>query len=656
MIKMIQKNLKESKRISEEFASNSDILAVIGHYDDSVAMSALPAYDKAGLTIYSPSVGGSEFTADSKWAFSGTYTINTQMKYLAAYMNLIKQTKNVLVIQGLSSFGKNAVDAFISEAEKSGMSVRLITDFDDKKSEGFSDDFYVKALESNSSGNKDVYYDSIVILSHSQNADKLIKQIRDSGYSGIIFGADRLATGMIEKLRTIAPKNDPSKYTANLLIAFPFLFTFASKTALEFEAEFKNRYGKEPSIWGAFAADGLELIVSGIRNKGADRAGIRDYIESINSSENALSGCCGKVCLDTPGHSVNRQLIISRISSSGSFKPAYQQIKAVKDKYNLRLLKEKISSGEILISNDSPYFSIKTVYVGVDFEKIDNVDIKGQNFTVSMYLWFRWMGDMDIDNIVFKNGTLGGDNVKEPLRSKVIEGDSEAENWSSFLVKQTFTYPYDLHQFPFDIQSLPIIIGHKNKNENKLMLVIDREKLNDVPLKEIYPQEWDYMRRQDLSGTYTINSTFGNPSYKTGEIQADFSMYQINIVLRRIISPYITSFFVPMFLIILIAFLVSLFPLTQIDARLALVMTALLSVIVFQMAMSASLPSVGYSMKTDWYFFISYILLFTLVFKTLIINRIFDEGNGNEKFAKKCEKIFTIAFIPVSIIFYLLIT
>lgn len=444
-------------------------------------------------------------------------------------------------------------------------------------------------------------------------------------------------------------------YARDVHVAFPFMYTLGSLKGMRFADRYMTRFQKEPTIWAGFGYDGLDLIAHAIDEKGAKREAIRDWLAGVNSYDDGLEGVSGRVYFSGGKHASGRELVMSRISSSGSYEPGFLQIREVRDNHNLRQVAAKVASGEMVISAGTPYFKINVVFVGIDFDKINNVDIKGQRFDVEGFMWYRWIGDVDVENIGFKNGDTAGDNSSDELRKKMGDG-LHSENWISYKVRQTLIFPFDLANFPFDVQHLPLVIAHKTRNANKLMIAIDREKLSDAKITEIYPQEWEYLGRKDFAGTFTIDSVFGNPSYKRGEKQAAFSMYEVRLSLKRILSPYINSFFVPLFVLLVIGFLVSALPLNQIDARLALVMTALLSVIVFQMAMSSNLPSVGYSMRTDIYFMVSYIFLFLMVGKTLLVNAIYNEGNGDAVFARKIENYFTYIAIPVAAVWYAGIT
>ncbi|MCE9600228.1 MAG: ABC transporter substrate-binding protein, partial [Spirochaetia bacterium] len=535
----------KGKQISEEFAADKSILAVIGHYDDSVAMAGVPAYDKDGVVIFSPSVGGSDFIEKSSWAFTGTYPLTTQMKMLSAYLKVLEDVDNILVIKATSTFGRVATDAFVAATKVDGIQVSVAEGFNDKK-QGLEPDFVQKNIPNANS------YPAIVILAHAMNADLLIKQLRDGGYKGPIFGADRLATGLIPKLKKLTEESKgATNYSDKVHIAFPFMYTLGSLKGMRFADRYMNRYKAEPTIWAGFAYDGLDMIAHAIAEKGPRRESIKEWLIDKNSYDEGLEGVSGRVYFADGKNAVGRELVMSRISSSGSYEPGFRQIRQVRDSHNLRQVAAKVAAGEMVVSAGIPYFKINVVFVGIDFEKISNVDIKSQRFEIEGYMWYRWIGDASVEGIGFKNGDMAAENTMDELRKKMGDG-LHSENWASYKVRQTLVFPFDLVNFPFDVQHLPLVIAHKTQNANKLMIAIDREKLTDAHISEIYPQEWEYLGRKDFAGTFQIDSVFGNPSYKPGDKQAAFSMYEVRLSIVRILAPYLNSFFIPLFVLLVI--------------------------------------------------------------------------------------------------------
>ena len=181
-------------------------------------------------------------------------------------------------------------------------------------------------------------------------------------------------------------------------------------------------------------------------------------------------------------------------------------------------------------------------------------------------------------------------------------------------------------------------LSHKTKDANQLMLVKDTSNLNHAPITAIYPEEWTYARRVDFSGTYDELSSFGDPGYTGSHTATQFSVYETNIVLDRIVFPYLFKLFLPLLMMIVISMFVFLVPEEYFDARLTLVMTALLSVLVFHMSQGDTLPAVGYMVKADQYFIISYVVLFTLILLTIGVNMLMSQGK-----AELSQSIFRVA-------------
>ena len=60
----------------------------------------------------------------------------------------------------------------------------------------------------------------------------------------------------------------------------------------------------------------------------------------------------------------------------------------------------------------------------------------------------------------------------------------------------------------------------------------------------------------------------------------------------------------PLGIMMLVSLFVEVIPPKQFEARLTLVMTALLSVVVFHLSQNDGLPNVGYLMRADQYFMV----------------------------------------------------
>lgn len=640
-LKLIIKDDKNDKKyvktVAKEFSENPDILAVIGHQWSSVSISAGEYYEKNQLIHISPSASNPKVTRNSSWVFSMNYQDEIQGESMAVYLKSVFGAKNVAIIHSNDAYGSGLKDSFSSKAKHIDLGLSQVIMFDEEKK--FDDTFIQENWNFNDSSTET---DAVVIFAHTDDGAKIVKQLRKHKINVPVIGPDAFA-----KKQFIDGLEGLEK---NVLVAGPFLYELSSLKTKLFQDAFIKKFKKEPTVWASFCYDALDMIVEGIRQGKTTRKELRDYLASITSPKESHQGITGSLFFDKNG-AMARQIVVSMIDES-SFKPAFTQIQLVTESHVLSRLEKKVSQGDVVIVDEVPYYLTRVVYTGIDFIRVNSVDVKDQNFDIEFFMWFRWQGNVNVEKIDFINAIFGIEDTKEVLR-KDFSGKTK---YISFKMKGTYLTPYDLRLFPFDKQYLPMTMAHKTKDAKQLMLVVDHKNLSHAELKRIYPEEWTYLHREDYSGTFEEHSTFGDPNYMGGSSKVDFSVYQSNIVIQRILFPYLVKLFMPLLIIIILSLFVFIIPWEQFDARLTLVMTSLLSILVFHMSQSEALPSVGYMIKADQFFMVAYILLFSLVTMTIAVNILVKIGN--EKLAKMIDRFFAYVFIvSVPISFgYLLIT
>jgi ABC-type branched-subunit amino acid transport system substrate-binding protein len=630
-----------SRAAATEFAANERVLAVIGHYDNVAAAAGVPIYHEAHLPVFLPSIGNKEVFGNSPWAFSGTYDDEDEAEIMAVFIKALRHHESVLVLHTADLLEADIWGAFRRKAERIGLKVRDMV-FATNTTDMPAPDFVERNLRPLPSG-----VQAIVILAQSANGGVLIRQLRDRGINLPIYGNSRLSAG--EVLEVIGPY-----YTSDLHAAFPFMFDMGSERAVEFHRQYVERYKTEPSAFAIFAWDGVGLVAEAIRVNGASRQAIRDYLASLNSPIRSYDGASGVLYFDLDGAMI-RDTIMGT-ASSGRFRPCMQQLRVVTDSQTKNALAEKVKEGEVLVVEDVPYYLINVVYAGIEYYRVNQVSAKDLNFEAEFFLWFKWSGDVDIDGIQFLNEIPGRGHRVEMKRATVPaewHGGQDI-HWVSYRYKGTFLHAYDLRQFPFDRQELPLALAHRGRNANKLQLVADLDHIVDWPVREIYPQEWTYLGRRDASATFRYPTAFGDPTYLPGEAQTPYSVYRTSMQIRRILFPYLVTLFLPLAILICVSLLVLLIPKEQFNPRNGLVMSSLLGVLVYHMATARSLPQVGYLMKSDLYFVIAYALLAVLVLGLNAVNLLM--ARQQEKRAAMLDHWLARAFVTGTLLAYSILT
>lgn len=92
-------------------------------------------------------------------------------------------------------------------------------------------------------------------------------------------------------------------------------------------------------------------------------------------------------------------------------------------------------------------------------------------------------------------------------------------------------------------------------------------------------------------------------------------------------------------------------PQDNFDARMTLVMTALLSVLVFHLSQGETLPAVGYMVKADQHFIVSYVILFTLILLTIGVNMLINWGKA--ELAQSVFRFTAYALVPLTMVVFL---
>lgn len=275
------------------------------------------------------------------------------------------------------------------------------------------------------------------------------------------------------------------------------------------------------------------------------------------------------------------------------------------------------------------------------------------SFNAELFMWFKWTNTkIDPNDFCFLNGITNTINKIEILKENL----SKTIKYRCYRIIWNYSTDFDLKEFPFDYQFLNITVSHKNLNSGHLLLALDSRHMATETIQNI-PEDWEYLGKEINSGLHQYDSTFGDPDYRLGKgykSKIYFATTSVDIELKRRVTSYIFTFFAPLGIIILITILIFGIPIEDLSTRLSVAMTSLLSILVFQMTQRQSMPMVGYAMKSDYYFIVSYIFLFSLISCLLIANILWKREKT--QLAKLVDKLYICFGLPVVIIAYSVIT
>jgi hypothetical protein len=246
------------------------------------------------------------------------------------------------------------------------------------------------------------------------------------------------------------------------------------------------------------------------------------------------------------------------------------------------------------------------VIVGAYVNDIQELDFKANNYTVDLYVWFRWK-DPDIDpskTMEFMNRYASNDSIRDELYDKP-KPMPDGGLYAIIRYQGPFSTKFGLEKYPFDKQNLMVLMEDTIAAADSQIYVPDTDggvSINpDITLPGFRVGE-PVMRV--VSRPYPTN--FGD----LDEPEATaYSRLSLAIPVTRPIVAMTVKTFVPIGLIVVCAALVFFVRPRYVEGRIGLGITALLTLVALQLTSGASLPDVDYLMMIDKVYLLAYLFI-----------------------------------------------
>ncbi|MBF0460102.1 MAG: ABC transporter substrate-binding protein [Magnetococcales bacterium] len=624
-----------------ELVKDPSLLAVVGHYYPDAAMATAKVFSDAHVPFISPNVSNPEVFRGNPWAFTANIPDDAQGAFIATYIKEVLKKDNVLVVHTTDPFGVALKEAFLAKAGRIGLKVLKEQGVD--KNATLAKDWAATAFPDKAAN---AQIGVVAALTHSEVGLQFLPQLRDIGIATPVMAANTWSNPRILKELN-------EKVTNDVYLTSAFLWEIANQKASHFATAYAKKFGDRPSIAAAMAYDSMELLSGAMASSTKPtRESIRNHLAGIDW-HHFVEGVTGNLFFkngramsaewvdkylhdngqppapppirDLTVQAAERDIFVAMIRD-GRFKVASVQLVQPHEAYVLKELGERIGKGQLLLVDGEPFHVVDAVFVGVDIIRINDVNIKDMLWDADMFMWFKWGGPRldpkDIEKITAVNA------VKE--QATLLKEDlSHATKYRAYRKRLTLGVSFDLSSFPFDSQVLPLQIAHANKNSTHIMLVPDTRHMETGPVTDVKPQEWTYIKRAVFSDLFRYESTFGDPDYRMGtgyKSPVYFSTVNLEIELKRMIKPYLFTFFLPLLIILGIILLVLWVPLDQFAPRINAAISGLIGVLVYHMSQKNSFPKVGYTMTADYYFLIAYAFVVAMIICIIITQTMMSAG------------------------------
>ncbi|HVY62377.1 MAG TPA: hypothetical protein VHF22_12030 [Planctomycetota bacterium] len=285
--------------------------------------------------------------------------------------------------------------------------------------------------------------------------------------------------------------------------------------------------------------------------------------------------------------------------------------------------------------------------IGVYISDVREIDLKKGTFEATLYFWERhpkkaeeaeWK---ELEEVDFTNGKV--EHLEEQDRKD--DGDTTYVAWKA---EGSFHFFPQLQKYPFDTQKIEIHFEHPSLETKDLVFVDDAEsyKRSNQPQnmwglgKHVTIPEYDIAGVERTVRSSVYETDFGDPQKK--EAKSTYSRYVVTVTLQRKFQPFLFKILLPLMVILSMAYLVFWLPPMEIHPATELAITALLSCFAFNVAVSSTLPQIGYLVISDKFFIWTYFLLFSNLMLSVILFNMDHHGHHHQ--AEKGSKICRVAF------------
>lgn len=299
---------KEAAAVAQNFVSNPEIVAIVGHVCSSAMLAAIPIYDVAGPAIISPTCTNINIGTASKnrWTFRDVYRDDFQGEFLAKYSKEVLGLKKVAIFYDTNDYAIGLKDAFEAAAKEIGLEVVGTEAYT-----GDTVDFAPQLTKF-----KEVAPDGIFIAGYYEKGGLILSQAMKLGIKAQFMGADGLNNPELINIAKEAAEG--------FIASTPFIFE-ANEAGMKFKADFESKYSVTPDWMAANSYDCVGILADVIAKVGTDRAAIRDGLQAMNSPETGYKGLTGVTYFDKNGDCQKPAYVA--VVKGGAFVAAEKQMK-----------------------------------------------------------------------------------------------------------------------------------------------------------------------------------------------------------------------------------------------------------------------------------------------------------------------------------------
>lgn len=299
--------------VATQFASNPNLVGVMGHLNSGVTRVAVKIYNQANIVQVSPANTAVDLTQMGMSNYFRVCTIDSVQGPVAAdYAFKTAGKKTAFVVDDATVYGVGLADAWAKQFAADGGVVAGREKSTDKQTD------FKSLVTTIKSKNVDiVYYGGVY------NAGALLsRQMKEGGVNIPMMGGDGLFDAEYIKLAGAAnAKGDLATSVGLPLDKLP--------KGQEFKAAFTAAYpGQEIAAYDAYSFDAANVIIKAIisvaKSLGVDKVTTTEGKKAVIAAvaQTNFDGVTGKVQFDSKGDTLNKAITVYVVGADGTWGPA----------------------------------------------------------------------------------------------------------------------------------------------------------------------------------------------------------------------------------------------------------------------------------------------------------------------------------------------
>jgi hypothetical protein len=263
------------------------------------------------------------------------------------------------------------------------------------------------------------------------------------------------------------------------------------------------------------------------------------------------------------------------------------------------------------------------VQIGVYVRHVPEVDLRANTYVADFYLWFLWKGDIDpTQTFEITNAVDLSSLAKIPAyvdESGAPKPDElpDGRKYQVLHVQSRLWHAFPITDYPFDTQDIVIDIEDARHPSTELVYEPDSQASGYKTANQI--PGWVFVSSRVEARESKPGTSFGDPRPRASN--ESYSKARFALHIKRPVAGLMAKVFLPLAIIVLITFCAFLVSPDNIDARLGLLITALISDAALQYTTSNDLPSSGYLVLMDKIYILSYVVIFIGTFLAIVAAR-----------------------------------